>query len=37
MTLAKRSIMAQEAPPLSGHEIFPSSERRPARRRKKRL
>jgi len=37
MTVARRSIVAQEAPPLAGHEIFPSSERRPARRRKKRL
>jgi polyphosphate kinase len=37
MTLARRSTAIQEQPALAGQEIFPSSERRPPRRRKKRL
>ena len=37
MTLARRAFAAAEQPPVSGPEIFPSSERRPQRRRRKRM
>ena len=37
MALAKRAGAVQEQPPVAGQEIFPSTERRPQRRRRKRL
>jgi polyphosphate kinase len=37
MSLARRAAAAFEQPPVAGPEIFPSTERRPARRRRKRL
>ncbi|MGZ6124058.1 MAG: polyphosphate kinase 1 [Myxococcales bacterium] len=37
MTVARRAGAAMEQPPVAGAEIFPSTERRPARRRRKRL
>jgi len=36
MTVARRAAAALEQPPVAGPEIFPSTERRPARRRRKR-
>jgi polyphosphate kinase len=37
MSLARRAGMVVEQPPVAGQEIFPSTERRPQRRRRKRL
>jgi polyphosphate kinase len=37
MSVARRAAAALEQPPVAGPEIFPSTERRPARRRRKRL
>jgi polyphosphate kinase len=37
MNVARRAGAAQEQPPVAAQEIFPSTERRPARRRRKRL
>jgi polyphosphate kinase len=37
MTLAKRAGAVMDQPPVAGQEIFPSTERRPQRRRRKRL
>jgi polyphosphate kinase len=37
MSLARRGSAAAEQPLVAGHEMFPSGERRPARRRRKRL
>ncbi len=37
MALARRASVAFEQPPVAGQEIFPSTERRPQRRRRKRL
>jgi polyphosphate kinase len=37
MTLARRGTAPAEQPLVAGHEMFPPGERRPARRRRKRL